>query len=275
MIIGQCVYLAVAITLIFFGQGLIAIVLAQTLSIVIKRFLSYKVFFSKDLKKSLSAVESADKKQIINAIFPNALKLGLTSLGGFLVNKSSILIGSLFLTLEMVATYGITMQIISILMGLAGVYFSSYLPKVSQYRAKKEVSSLKELYIKSGVIQLLIYIVGGLVLVLAGNWALSLIGSQTKLLNQYMIIVAVFISFLEMNHTLAAKFLLAKNEVPFFKASLWSGFATIVLLWFFLQFTNLGLWSLILAPGIVQAIYQNWKWPAVLIIELNYKMKRK
>jgi len=271
MIIGQCVYLFVAIILVYMGEGLIAIVLAQTLSIVIKRILSYKVFFSEDLKLKLSTVNSVDKRQIINVIFPNAFKLGLTSIGGFLVNKSSIVIGSLFLTLDLIATYGITMQIISILMGLAGVYFLSYLPKIAQYRATNELIAIKQLYFKSVLVQLLIYVMGGTILVLAGNWALSFIGSQTKLLGTGMIVVALLISFLESNHSLAASFLLAKNEVPFFIASLWSGFTTLILLWLLLSYSGLGLWSLILAPGITQAVYQNWKWPLVLINELRTK----
>lgn len=271
MIIGQCVYLLVAIVLIYMGEGLIAIVAAQSLSIVIKRLLSYKVFFSKDLKLKLASINSVDKRQIINAIFPNAFKLGLTSIGGFLVNKSAIIIGSLFLTLDTIAAYGITMQIISILMGLAGVYFLSYLPKLAQYRANNNNFAIKQLYYKSVFVQLLIYVVGGTMFLFAGNWALSLIGSQTKLLGAGMVLLALFISFLESNHSLAASFLLAKNEVPFFIPSLCSGFFALILLWLLLSYSDFGLWSLILAPGIAQAVYQNWKWPMVLIKELNCK----
>lgn len=271
MIIGQCVYLLVAIVLIYMGKGLIAIVAAQSLSIVIKRILSYKVFFSKDLKLKLASINSVDKRQIINAIFPNAFKLGLTSVGGFLVNKSAIIIGSLFLTLDTIAAYGITMQIISILMGLAGVYFLSYLPKLAQYRANNNNFAIKQLYYKSVFVQLLIYVVGGTMFLFAGNWALLLIGSQTKLLEAGMVLLALFISFLESNHSLAASFLLAKNEVPFFIPSLCSGSFALILLWLLLSYSDFGLWSLILAPGIAQAVYQNWKWPMVLIKELNCK----
>lgn len=269
MIIGQSVYLLVAILLIYLGQGLIAIVGAQTLSIIIKRVLSYRVFFTKELKETLSKVVSTDRGIILKAIFPNAFKLGLTSFGGFIINKSAVIIGSLYISLDVIAKYGITMQIISILAGLAGVYFSSYLPKISQYSVHNNKTMLKKEYYKSASFQFIIFLLGGIVLIFAGNWALSLIKSQTQLLNNQMIIVALFIAFLESNHSIAASFLLAKNEVPFFKASLLSGAATLLLLWYFLSYTQLGLWSLILASGIVQAMYQNWKWPITLIKNLN------
>ena len=63
--------------------------------------------------------------------------------------------------------------------------------------------------------------------------------------------------------------LLTKNEVPFFKASIISGIGVVIILFIFLNYTELGLLSLILAPGIAQAVYQNWKWP----MEVNKDLK--
>ena len=57
--------------------------------------------------------------------------------------------------------------------------------------------------------------------------------------------------------------------MPFFKASILSGLGVIILLFIFLEYTNLGLLSLILAPGIAQAVYQNWKWPMEVIKDLK------
>ena len=62
---------------------------------------------------------------------------------------------------------------------------------------------------------------------------------------------------------------MADNKIPFFIPSLLSGAATIVLLWFFLGPLHLGIMGLILAPGVAQLAYQNWKWPSVVIKELK------
>jgi len=269
LIIGQTIYLILAILLILLGYGLIAIVLAQAVSMIIKRWLSYKAFFSKDLKLKLENFESHDKKQIISVIYPNAVKLGLTNIGGFLVNKSAIFMGSMYLSLSTIASYGITIQVIGILAGLGGVYYQSYVPKISKCRAESNFQLLKQLYFKSALIQLIIYLSGGLVFIGYGNWFLEIINSKTSFLSWEMIAVGILISFLEKNHALAAGFLVAKNEVPFFKASLISGVATVILLWLLLDPVKIGLWGLLLAQGIAQAAYQNWKWPKVLINELN------
>lgn len=270
-IIGNCIYLLVAVILILVGYGLIAIVSAQLISIVIKRILSYKTFYTQNLKNYLFKAENIDKKQIISAIYPNAMKLGLTQLGGFCVNQSAVFIGAIYLTLSEVANYGVTFQVLGILTGLAGVYYQSYVPKIAQCRTENNMVLLKHLYIKSNIIQLLILVAGGLVFAFLGNIVLSVLGSETKFLSISMILVSVLILTLEKNHALAAGFLLAKNEVPFFKASLWSGGATILLLWFFLGPLKWGLWGMIIAQGIAQAAYQNWKWPLVLMKEIKNK----
>ena len=268
-VIGQLIYLIVAIVLIVLGQGLIAIVSAQALSIIIRRFLSYRAFFTKEIKASLQSSKSQNKKEIISAIYPNAIKLGLTSIGSFLINKSAIFMGSIFLSLSEVAMYGITMQVVGILSSLAGVYYNSYIPKITQLRTTNNNKELKAIFYRGSIIQLSVFVLGGLVFVLFGNYVLDLINSQTKFLGAGMLTVVLIISFLERNHILATGFLLAKNEVPFFAASLWSGAATILLLWVFLDVVHWGVWGLILAQGIVQLAYQNWKWPLVLLKEIR------
>ena len=85
--------------------------------------------------------------------------------------------------------------------------------------------------------------------------------------------MAVIIAFLEINHSIAGSILLTKNEVPFFKAALISGGATVVLLILFFQYTNWGLLVMIVAPGIAQGVYQNWKWPVTVIKELKINRK--
>lgn len=271
LIIGQCVYLIVAIVFVLLGLGLISIVSAQAISIVIKRILAHKAFFTNELKLNINKKNNYNKKEIISAIYPNALKLGLTDIGGFLVNKSAIFIGSIYITLTEIASYGVTIQVIGILAGLAGVYYQSYIPKIAQYRTKQNNLALKDLYIRSSAIQLIVFISGGIFFIEFGSWALSLIGSQTQFLETKMIIVGLLIALLEKNHALAAGFLVAKNEVPFFKASLWSGAFTVLCLWLFLSPLKLGLWGMILAQGVVQLAYQNWKWPLVLIKEFSNK----
>jgi O-antigen/teichoic acid export membrane protein len=266
--LGQAVYLALAIGLIYAGFGLTAIVASQLISTVIRRILTYRVFFTPELKANIESVEPQEPKQILSAITPNAVKIGLTQLGGFMVNKSAILIGSAFLTLEQVACYGITIQVMDILARCATVFYQSYLPKLAQCRAENDLNGLKRYYILCTGSLLAVYAVGSVAWIFLGNWALDIIQSQTHFVPTAMLMVMLLISTLEHNHAVSAGFIMADNKIPFFIPSLVSGAATVLLLWIFLSPLQMGIWGLILAPGIAQLAYQNWKWPSVVIKEL-------
>ena len=274
MILSQSIYLCLAIILIYAGFGLIAIVASQAVSIILQRILSYRVFFTKELKQQLSNTEAEDTKDILKAISPNAVKVGLTQLGGFCVTKSALLIGSAFLTLEETACYGITLHIIDILARCSTVYYQSITPKIAQSRANKDMGALRRYFRYSIGILVATFILGGAAIALLGNWGLNLIGSETKFLPTTMLCIMLIINLLENNHATAAGFISADNRIPFFIPSLLSGMGTIILLWLFLSVFHWGIWGMILAPGIAQLVYQNWKWPYAVVKELNL-LKRK
>lgn len=271
VIAGQIVYLVIASALILFGYGLIAIVSAQASSVLLVRWLSYRSFYTSEIKKFLQLAIPRSHKEVLKAIYPNALKIGLTSLGAFMALRSAMVIGSLHLSLAEIASYGITMQLISIIASLAGIYTTTYQPKIAQLRVEHNNNAIKALYLKGQLVLVLTFITGGLGLVLTGHWALDLIGSKTQLLSASLIGISLLASFLVSNQIIAGGILLSKNEVPFFKASLVSGGISILLLILLFQYTNLGLWAMIIAPGLAQLVYQNWKWPYEVYKELKIK----
>lgn len=271
MILSQCVYLSLAIVLIYAGYGLTAIVSSQAVSIILQRILSYRVFFTKELKQQLLHTEADETKDILRAISPNAVKVGLTQLGGFCVTKSALLIGSAFLTLEETACYGITLNIIDILARCSTVYYQSITPKIAQSRANKDVIKLKYYFVCSIGILVATFLLGGAAIAFLGNWGLNMIGSETKFLPTIMLCVMLLVYLLETNHSIAAGFISADNRIPFFIPSLLSGLGTVVLLWLFLSIFKWGVWGMILSQGIAQLVYQNWKWPSMVIKELNIR----
>lgn len=269
IIVGQATYLIVAIGLIYAGLGLTAIVSAQLLSYIIKRTLSRRVFFTKEMHKALDEAVEQDYKAILKVITPNSLRVGLTNLGGFVVTKSALFIGSAFLPLAEIAAFGITMQVIDVLARCGSVMYQSYIPRLAQCRAERDIPALRRYYWLSVAALVTIYVVGGVAFVLLGDVAIALLRSETSFLPTAMLCAVLVISLLEQNHVLAATFIMADNKIPFMWPSLISGAATIVLLLVMLGPIGMGLWGMILAPGIAQLAYQNWRWPSMVIRELR------
>ena len=269
IIIGQATYLIVAIGLIYAGLGLTAIVSAQLMSYIIKRTLSRRVFFTKEMHKALDEAVEQDYKAILKVITPNSLRVGLTNLGGFVVTKSALFIGSAFLPLAEIAAFGITMQVMDVLARCGSVMYQSYIPRLAQCRAERDIPALRRYYQLSVAALVTIYIIGGAAFVLLGDMVITLLRSDTSFLPTTMLCAVLVISLLEQNHVLAATFIMADNKIPFMWPSLISGAATIVLLLVMLGPIGMGLWGMILAPGIAQLAYQNWRWPSMVIRELR------
>lgn len=268
-ILSQSVYLLVAVVMIVCGANLTAVVVGQLAAILLRRFLSYSIFFTKDLRAHLQIEGSIiNEKEVFQTIAPNAIKIGLTSLGGFLIGRASLLIGTAILPLSELACYGLTIQVIEVIGRCGSLYYQTYLPKIAQCNAHKDISSLRKYYLYSVLCLFFTFFAGMVVCLCFGNKLLYLIGSETLFLSSAMLCVMFCFNLLEQNHAIAAGFLMSRNVVPFFIPSLLSALGTIILLFLFEYLLNLGLWGLILAPGIVQLVYQNWKWPKMIISEL-------
>ena len=268
-IVGQLTYILLAIALLYAGWGLIAIVASQLTSTIVRRVCVYRVFFRPELCEAMrNATAEQSDKDILSAILPNAVKLGVTSIAGFLIYKFGTLVGGAVLPLALMGSYGITFQVTDIIARMGSVYYQSFVPNIAQYRIECNNAALRRIYLRSVLALLAVFgLLGGGVL-LFGNPLLRLRGSQTMFLPTGMFAVLLLIHLLERNHVIAWGFILAKNEVPFMMPSVITAGVTLVLTYILLFPLECGIWGLILAPGIAQLCYQNWRWPQVTISEL-------
>jgi O-antigen/teichoic acid export membrane protein len=273
IVLSQVLFLAVALILLLMGYGIIAIVSSQLIYVIVARILSRKAFFTPELKNKLKGTIGQGRNEVLHSIFPNSVKIGLTVLGGILIQRSAVFIGSLYLPLEDIASYGITRQLLDIIAGLAPIYLTTYMPLIAKCRVDGNLKKIKEIYIRGTLLSVALFIAGALIIILFGEEMLTIIKSNTVLLPSSILSVAIIVSFLEMNHASAGGVLLTKNEVPFFKPSILSGIATALLMYLFLDLTDIGLLSLFLAPGLVDIAYQSWKWPYEVIRDLKITFK--
>ena len=269
VLIGNVAYLSLAVVLLLCRLGLVAIVSAQLVSVLIIREMSRRSFYSTDIKNGLSNVAEGEYKSVLKAIVPNAVKLGLASVGGFLTFRLSTFVGPMYISLSEMASFGITLQLLSVVSSLALLYTNVYLPKVFQWRVENNITQVRRTFRLSMLLVFIAFISGGLLISLLGNWALDVLGSDTQLLAGGLLAFLVLHYYLETNMVNATEYLLAKNEVPFYKRYLVSGVVTVILLFVFVGYLGLGVWGIIAAPMISQSILQYWKWPYEVYKELK------
>jgi O-antigen/teichoic acid export membrane protein len=273
IIIGQASYLLIAGILILFDFDLLSIVIGQFISVLIVRILSKRLFFTKNMKALIQKTSKIDERALLKLIMPNAIKIGLTSFGGFLVQRSAIIIGSLFLSLEEIGSYGVTLQIINLMATLSLIYQSTFLTKINQLRIIGDINQLKEIHIKSKLIYFLTFIFGSLAIYFIAPWLLILLKSKTYLVNETILIMMFLIAFIENNIIMSSNIILSRNVVPFYKASLISGFLIVIFLFLFFQYTHYGILNLVIVPLIIDLFYQGWKWPIAVVKDLNITLQ--
>jgi O-antigen/teichoic acid export membrane protein len=257
------------VVLILLRFNLIAVVSAQALSILIIRILSYRTIYTPAFKQRLQSVKAQARKEILKPVYPNAVKVGINGILGFIVLRSSMIIGSLYFSLNVIASYGITMQITAIILSIASVYYVSYLPQVAKLRTQNDNISVKQWYLKSCFLSFFTFLSIGLLFIFLGDSALSVIKSQTLLLPKPLIATALLVAFLEVNININANLFLSKNEVPYLGTSIVVGVTTLILLFVFLKYTDLGVLGIIIAPGIAECLHWIWMIDAIKDLKIS------
>ena len=154
--------------------------------------------------------------------------------------------------------------------GVAQVVFSLRLPQIAGARVHGDVKEMKRLFLQSIGFSWLVIITMGIGLVSCGPTVLSVIHSQTPLPSSGVLVLMLVVWFLETNHANCATLIVMSNRVPFVKAALYSGAGVVAGI---LLAGRLGcsLLAFVAVQGIVQMLYNNWKWPLQVANEIQLK----
>lgn len=271
IVVSKLLFVTISFVLILLGYGLVGIAIGNIFGSLINRLFSYLYFYDKKLKDKLKSVKS----ELIN-LFPiiwhNSYRMGLVTVGGFLVVRSNTFLVTYFLGLEKASQYGISLQLINMIMTISIIMFKTFIPKLNSLSFTDHKKEFLDLYSKTASLAIILYICGFVCMIILGNPVLNLIGSSVKLLSNRTLIVIFIMMLLEMNHSVAAGAITTRNEVPFVKASLFSGLSITILSFITLKYVYPVIVSVILIQMFVQLAYQNWKWPILLAkyYNINY-----
>lgn len=268
IILTRSTYLVLAALGLIAGYGLIAVASANLLSIIVNRLVAIHFFYQNGLRKILRETQ-ASQERLLPVLWVNAKKNGLSNLGGYFVQKGNLLFISMFLSLETVASYGLTVNLINILAGVSPLYLNTHIPQIYKDRIDNNLADIRKIFGESIFIFYFLYALGALCLVLLGPWALELFHSKTQLLPLFPLLLMLIVQFLESNHGMAATLITTRNEVPYLNAALVSGFFIALFSLLSLYYTDWGICGVVALTGLVQISYNNWKWPLMVSQELE------
>jgi O-antigen/teichoic acid export membrane protein len=203
------------------------------------------------------------------ALRPTWLRNSAVFLGGFFVMNSGILVSGFTLGLEETARWGLTMQAMTALNSFCQIGINSIVPEMSMLRGAGRDSELVDLFGRRLRFGLLVFLAGGVMLILCGDFLLGLIDAKTTFLPAGYLAAVIVVQALEFNHSAHATVVLSANYNPFAVVSIIGG--GLVLFATDWMTRHIGVGGLILGRGLVQAMVVNW-WPILLAAKsLSYR----
>jgi len=270
-IVSNVFFLVLAIVGLYLGGSIMAVAYAYLFNGIIVRMMC-KYFLNKHICIPDIDMSKDETKEFIKIIWFNAKKMGITSIGAYLIVQANTIFTSIFFDLKMVASYGLTLQVINFILSLARIPFTTYLPMLNEMRVNQNNDGFIKIMSMTFMLGLGIFLLcaGGMLGI--GNEVLRIIHSNTLLLPPSMVAFMLFYLFLEYNHSNFATVITTRNEVPFVMASILSGIGVIVLSLVNVQILNMGLWGLLVGQCFVQLAYNNWYWPYVVLKDFKISL---
>jgi len=155
-------------------------------------------------------------------------------------------------------------QLVGLITSISLTMFVIHQPKFASYLVNNDKENLLKDFSYTMGFFYFVFISLSILLIFIGNPTLRIIKSNSVLPSATVMIFYCLITLLEQNHSSFATIIALGNTIPFVKQSLLSGLAIIIGLYISLSYLKTGIMGLILVPGIVQAAYNNWKWPIVV-----------
>ncbi len=203
-----------------------------------------------------SARGDLNMRQILNDLWPMAWRMGVVMLGSFLINRGNTIVCSAKLGLHETASYGLTLNLLTILFQVATIPVTMVMPQINKLRVSQDHVKIWRIFATRLYGGLTFGAIGILCLALCGQSALALIGSNTRLLEPMLVVFLGVVIWLENHHGLYSGLVLTENRNPFIFPALISGIFVVALGW--VAAGRWGVVGLIGAQAIVQAAWNNW-----------------
>jgi O-antigen/teichoic acid export membrane protein len=176
--------------------------------------------------------------------------------GRFLIINGNTLVCSTILGLNETASYGLTLQLVQLLVIVSRTWLQVKIPTINQWRTQGKTIEIAILFASRLRLCLATFLLGAGTAFLAGPYILQLINARTELLPSFQFSILLTISFLEINHACYAAVTMTENKNPFLLPALISGILIVGLSTVLTP--KFGVWGLLASQGLVQLCFNNW-----------------
>ena len=216
-----------------------------------------RVKFNHFTKAKEYAATARWSSKLLRGLWPTAWRTGIVSLGLYATLSLGTIICSTFLGLKAAASYGLSMQLVLAAVAIAASFIAVKIPLIAQMHALGKTSEIGSLVFPRMRWFWGAYAGLALITIAAGDRVIhGWFHSQTPLLSTPLLIGLFIVTGLEGHHGIFRELAVTAHRNPFAMPVVVSGILIVLLSSFLVP--RIGLWGLILVPGIIQLSFNNW-----------------
>ena len=276
-IIAKCIQIILSIVLLVFDIGLIGIAIAYlvyglTFRIISKRMFSKYHGIGNKLKSIPEKASSKEVIELVKCMWPNTWREGLVTASNYVLNQSTTIIASLYLSLSETGLYSLSIQLVSAIATIAATMYTAYQPSLQSAYTNRDF----ELQRKNMSIILLsfclIFVIGMAFLLILGQPVILLLKPTYQLSIPVTLLLGVY-QFMLKYRNCCCSYISSTNRLIYSGSFVVSAAICITLSLLFTDILGWGVYGLIAAQIISQAVYNVWRWPVLVHRELKLSPK--
>ena len=203
------------------------------------------------------AKEARWSRGLLANLWPTAWRTGLVSVGLYGTLNFNTLICTAYLGVKTAASFGLSQQLAFAATSIASGFFLVKIPLIAQLRARGRTDEISRIVFPRMRWFWAVYVGLSAAAIIFGQPILrDILHSKTPLLSTSLLIGLFTVVGLEAHHAVFREITLTSNRNPFAKPVIMAAILIVLLSLVLVQW--IGLWGLILAPGVVQLCFNNW-----------------
>jgi Na+-driven multidrug efflux pump len=258
-VLAMSAKLVMAAALLMNGAGLLSVPIATLFSSAIQRGLARWECLAR--LKGHPSPSAFDVKKHLRILWPNSWRLGVQFVSGYLTVNANTAICVAAFGLAANARYGLSIQAMSIAVGMAAVWTATKFPMIGQCHARHDYAQVRQSLWPRVWLQSITFLLLASGVVCFGPALLRWFGSGKEMLPTAWLLALMLYSFLDMQFTIWGTLIAIGNRLSYLWPTVATNIFSLILSLVLVHFTKLGLGALVLGPLLAGAVFNYWYWP--------------
>jgi hypothetical protein len=271
-LVGVVIRVLIASALLLAGAGLLSLPLGTLVGSFVQRHYARRRCL--ELLPQAAVMEKVDVRGMLATVWPNTWRLGVQFLSSYLTVNANTALCLHVLGLAANAQYGLSVQLVGFISGMAAVWTSVKWPLIGQCLARHDRLSVQQILRPRLWLQYLTFIFGCAVLLLCGPMMLSLLGGGKQILPAGWMTLMMLNTLLEMQFIIWGTLMFTENRMTYLWPTVATNVISLLLSLLLVHYSSLGLGALVLGPLLAGAIFNYWFWPLYMARSLGTPLFR-